>query len=116
MKHKDRENRRMYLVFYLRVFEGDTFLGFVIDISTKGLMVMSESSIAVDRDYSLKIKLPADMKKKEPDRYAEFSAKCKWSHPDEENSNFFLSGFEIGNLSAHDSALIEQTISEYRLP
>ena len=116
MKYKERENRRMYLVFYLRVFGDEAFIGFVIDISTKGLMVMSESAVTPDREYNLKIKLPPDMKKKEPDRYAVFSAKCKWSQPDEENSNFFLSGFEIDNLTAHDRVLIEQTIREYRLP
>lgn len=116
MKHAERENRRMYLMFYLRVFEEGEFLGFVIDISPRGMMIISESAIKTDRNYRLRMKLPPDIKDKEKKNYVELDARCRWSRPDEDNTNFFLNGFELDDLGAETGALIEKTINEYRLP
>ena len=115
MKHAARENKRMYLMFYLRVFEDGEFLGFVIDISPKGIMIISEAAIKTDRMYRLRMKLPPDIKNSDKKNYVEFSASCKWSRPDEENTSFFLSGFELEEMSSETGALIEKTINEYRL-
>lgn len=116
MKRTERENKRMYLMFYLRVFEDGEFLGFVIDISTKGMMLISETAMKTDRMYKLRMKLPPDIKGKDKKDSIEFSAVCRWSRPDEDNSNFFLNGFELGETGSETGALIEKTINEYRLP
>jgi hypothetical protein len=58
MKHAPREHQRVYLTFYLRIFEGDKFIGFLIDISKDGLMVMSETPLEENREYNLRMKLP----------------------------------------------------------
>ena len=58
MKHAPREHQRVYLTFYLRIFEEDKFIGFLIDISKDGLMVMSERPLEENREYNLRMKLP----------------------------------------------------------
>lgn len=116
MKHAARENKRIYLMFYLRVFEDGEFLGFVIDISPKGMMIISEAAMTPDRIYELRMKLPPDIKNTGSRRDSVvFNAKCRWSRPDEDNISFFLNGFEIGEIGSDAGALIEKTINEYRL-
>ncbi len=116
MKHSERGHKRMYLIFYLRIFEGDDFLGFVIDISQTGVMILSEAPMSQGRIYALRMKLPPDMRNSGNREYLEFNAACKWSRPDEDNKEFFLNGFEMENLSEHTRALIAKTIDSYRLP
>lgn len=116
MKHAARENRRMYLMFYLRVFDDGEFLGFVIDISPKGMMVISEAAVKTDRVYKLRMKLPPDIKNSDKKNFVELTAECRWSRPDDENTNFFLNGFELEDMGAGTRELIEKTINEYRLP
>ena len=115
MKKCSRKTKRMYLVFYLRVFEAGEFIGFVMDISKKGIMVISEKPMIPGRIYDLKMNLPPDINRDNSPDSAEFIAYCRWSRPDEENVSFFLNGFEIENMNGRDSALIEKTIKAYRL-
>ena len=58
---------RRHLVFYLRVFEDSTgkILGHLADISTNGIMLVSEKKIPVDRDYRLRIRLPKEVSGRE---------------------------------------------------
>lgn len=59
MKQIPRENQRVYLTFYLRIFEGEKFIGYMIDISNDGLMVMSDMPLEENKKYSLRMKLPS---------------------------------------------------------
>ncbi len=115
MKRAARGNKRIYLIFYLRVFSRGNFLGFIIDISTGGMKIISESAIKSGRKYRLRMKLPPDIKNSDKTDYIEINAKCVWSKPDEENESFFLNGFELGDIDSHTREVIEQTIKEYRL-
>ncbi|MBN1531841.1 MAG: PilZ domain-containing protein [Spirochaetes bacterium] len=112
MKHNVRSQHRMYLTFYLRVFEGDTLRGFIVDISKSGMMLLSDSPLDEERDYRLSIKLPPCPGEGGTVR---FSARCRWSRPDEGNSSFYLSGLEIRNMAGRRAAVIERLAHEYRL-
>ncbi|MCP4129481.1 MAG: PilZ domain-containing protein [bacterium] len=118
MKHSPREHQRIYLTFYLRVFEGDEFLGFMIDISASGLMTMSEFPLKEGKFYLLKMKLPSSLEwkdKKDTDRYIEFTAECKWSKHDEVEKEFYLSGFEFTELHDQENVIIHELIKEFRM-
>jgi hypothetical protein len=51
----------MYLTFYLRVFEGEHFLGYLIDLSEEGIMIMSEHSLTEGAEYHLRMRLPSTL-------------------------------------------------------
>ena len=55
----ERSMKRRHLIYYLKVLDRDTeeLLGFLVDITTKGFMVMSEKPIERDKVFHLKILL-----------------------------------------------------------
>jgi len=118
MKHSPREHQRVYISFYLRVFEDNKFLGFLIDISKDGFMIMSEFLLEKDKNYEMKMKLPSSLEwrdKKDKDRFVDLTAKCVWSKHDEVDKEFYLSGFEFTDLEEKTNSIIHQLIEELRI-
>jgi|GEM_PF-946616 len=118
MKHAPREHQRVYLTFYLRVFEGEKFLGFLIDISREGLMFMSEMELEKDKVYGLCMKIPSSLEwkgKKDDDRFICFKAKCLYSKHDDVDKEFYTNGFEFSDLGEKENSIIRQMIEEIRL-
>ena len=118
MKHAPREHQRVYLTFYLRLFEGDNFLGYLIDISRDGVMVMTEAPLEENRSYSLKMKLPSTLEwkgKKTEDRVIKFRAECKWCRHDDVDKEFYLSGFNFTEVSEEDNEIIHSMINEFKI-
>lgn len=116
MKHIPRENQRVYLTFYLRIFEGDKFIGYMIDISNDGLMVMSDSLLEENKKYSLKMKLPSSAEwegQNLKDRYIDFNAECRWSKQDAVDREFYLNGFSFSDISPSDEKIIEKLIQDF---
>jgi len=118
MKHAPREHQRVYLTFYLRIFEEDKFIGFLIDISKDGLMVMSETPLEENREYNLRMKLPPTFEwkgKKVEDREIHFKGDCRWSKHDEVDKEFYTSGFAFRELSEDDNEIIHKVIREFKI-
>lgn len=118
MKHVPRKHQRVYLTFYLRVFEGEDFIGYLIDISKEGIMIMSDYSLQVGKYYLLNMKLPASSERKgeEGIQSIEFTAECKRSEHDSVDREFYLNGFEITDIDDDTNAVIHKIIEEYRIP
>ncbi len=118
MKHAPREHQRVYLTFYLRIFEGDEFLGYLIDISKDGVMVMTEKPLEEKKCYSLVMKLPSTLEwkgKKDEDRVIKFRAECKWTKHDEVDKEFYLNGFSFREVSEEDNEIIHMMIKEMKI-
>lgn len=119
MKHSLRKHQRVYLTFYLRVFEGDDFLGYLIDISKEGIMIMSDYPLQVGKYYLLKMKVPESFEwkgKADADRHIEFTGECKRSEHDTVDREFYLNGFEITDIDDDSNAVIHKIIEKYRIP
>ena len=56
-----RKLERKYLLFYLRVLEGNEneVLGHLVNFSSGGLMLLSDAAVAVHKKYRLRLRLPA---------------------------------------------------------
>ncbi|MBM9605163.1 PilZ domain-containing protein [Desulfopila inferna] len=91
-----REVERKYLVYYLRVFDGmsSKVLGHIINLSSRGAMLLSDDAIAVNKDFRLRIQLPAEASER---RDLMLDATSLWCKKDT-NPNFFLAGFQIHDL------------------
>ncbi len=86
--------------------ESGQVLGRVINVSPKGLMVMSTESLATGRPRDLSIKLPtrafgSDLLK--------LTAECRWSSF-EKRSDLWENGFEIGEISNDDRRILQQVV------
>lgn len=57
-----RKYERRHLIFYLRIFdENDILLGYLLDISEGGILMMSENDIPEGKELKLKLKLPKEI-------------------------------------------------------
>ncbi len=99
---KEQKNRRQvdrkYLVFYLRVFDGmsTNVIGHVVNISSKGVMLLSDNPTPVNEEYRLRMRLPSEI----IDRgEIIFNATSRWCKPDV-NPDFYLTGYQIYDLSS----------------
>ena len=108
-----RAIERRHLVFYLRVFDGtsNNILGHLADISTTGIMLVSEKAIKTDRDYRLRIKLPKEVVGRDE---IIIDAKSCWSKPDC-NPDFFISGFRISGLEADLEKQIHLLVRDFSM-
>ncbi|MBA1446054.1 MAG: PilZ domain-containing protein [Chromatiales bacterium] len=106
-----RQIKRRHLIYYLRVWETDyeQLLGHVVDISSEGLMLLSDQPIPKDKEFSLEIRLPGIEGKQQK---IEFRAACRWSSNDI-NRSFYDSGFSFLNSAPEAIDIVQQLIKEY---
>lgn len=117
-KLEDPENKRIlkrhYLIYYLRVFnrENGEVLGHLVDITTKGIMIMRDSPINVGEDYKLRIRWRNSSGKLQ---LADFDGVCKWCRPDV-NPDFYGAGFVITSAAPEHVAAISNLIADLAMP
>jgi hypothetical protein len=94
-KHTDnlRKVPRRHLIYYLRVYDIDTgdLLGNLVDISTRGIMLVSETPIAINTTFAMRMMLPETL---EGSREVEFRGVSRWCRNDV-NMHFYDTGFEL---------------------
>lgn len=88
-----RKVPRRHLIYYLRVFDKktDEIIGNLVDISTRGIMLVSDKPISINKRYQLKMILPETIAGK---KEVEFDAESRWCQNDA-NQDFYDTGFEL---------------------
>ena len=95
-----RQLKRYELITMLRVFnlEQQNMLGYLFDVSSEGLMVLTESPVDVGKDYTLEIRLQnkAAMMYYEDgeEKRISFRAQSRWSSS-QFNPPYYSNGFMI---------------------
>ncbi len=111
-KPEDRRTiKRRHLIYYLRVWqlENNLPLGQVVDINSRGMMLIGEKAIPTGQELNLKIHLPDS---EGENKYLSFKAICRWSDRDI-NTAFYDSGFEFVETSEEKIETIQQVIDNY---
>lgn len=110
-KRNLRSIERRYLVFYLRVFDGQSsnILGHLVDISAQGIMLLSDDAIQVNQDYRLRMRLPTELKDRNE---VIFTATSRWCKQDS-NPDFFRVGFQMHDLEPYTKKLITKLIHDF---
>jgi hypothetical protein len=106
-----RKLRRKYLAFFTRIFDRGSgqLLGHLADITTEGMMVISEKPIKTGQEYKLQIDLSDSYF---PKQRLDFHAFSIWCRPDVD-PNFWNTGFQLSNMADDDAAIIELIVQEY---
>ncbi len=106
-----RAIRRRHLIYYLRVWdrESGALLGHVVDITTEGLMLVSEQPIPLNKKFNLEMHWRDD--DGEP-RQIRFEAESRWRERDV-NAAFYDTGFKILDSAAEVLIPIRDVIDEY---
>ena len=84
---------RRHLIYYLRVFDTATgaLMGNLVDISTRGIMLVADQPIESGKAFHLKMVLPDTV---EGSKEVEFVAESRWCQNDT-NKDFYDAGFEL---------------------
>lgn len=106
-----RKLKRMYLMFYSRVFDrkNGKFIGHLAELTAEGAMIISEEALEPGKVYSFTMDLPPDRFGKEHMMFDALAVHCK---PDIDPA-FFVSGFRLLDLTPEDLHIIEGIIEAF---
>ncbi len=111
-----RERRRLprrRVIYSPRVFDTNTGqpIGHVVNISTDGLMLVSEDPIETNALFRLRIALPAEMA---GGKQIRFDARSVWCDLDAK-PYFYDTGFELLHAAQSEIEAIQYVIEEYQV-
>ena len=91
-----RQLKRRHLIYYLRVFDRttDQLIGYLVDITTGGLKLMSEEPLDINKTLQLRMELPVETSHKFINKPVTFDAVSLRSDVDV-NPQFYITGFKI---------------------
>ena len=106
-----RKLKRRHLIYCLRVFDKhtDQLMGHLVDISTEGIMLMSEEPVDTGATFHFRMSFPEEI---EGARHLAFDATSQWCRHDA-NPSFFDTGFELVGVSDQDRQVITALIEEF---
>ncbi|BCL59449.1 hypothetical protein DGMP_01420 [Desulfomarina profundi] len=109
-KNDQRQEGRERITFYLRVFDGIStrIVGHLVDISTRGMLLLCEDPVAAGEDYRLRLCLPAVVLDR---REVVISATSRWCSR-EDDSDFFRVGFQIVDSSPEIVKTVELLVEK----
>ncbi|MBN1256809.1 MAG: PilZ domain-containing protein [Planctomycetes bacterium] len=110
---KKRSQKRWHLIYYLRVFDRDTneMIGHLVNITTEGIMLISDQQIALDKIFHLRMLWPTEGGETEE---LTFDAKSVWCGNDA-NPDYFDTGFKLIDPSSGLCDQIRQVVMELGL-
>jgi len=106
----ERSQQRWNLVRHLRVVkaENNQTVGHLVDVTTEGMMLISEDSIPLNQTYNLRMEIPTD--ENIPQMIA-LTAESLWTKKDV-NPTFHDTGFRLINPSKRAINAITRLIEE----
>ena len=98
-------------MFYSRVFDRKTgqLLGYLGNLTPEGIMLISESPLEVNEEYTLRLDLPDDIYHQP---VLNLNANSVWCQIDID-PNFYTTGFQLRDISTGDLEIIRQIIEDY---
>jgi hypothetical protein len=85
-------------------------VGYLADISPKGFQLDSPQSILVNKEFNLRLDLTPEVSDR---NFITFTARCRWSRPDESDPFSFNAGFQIIGISPHDDEIFQRVVTKY---
>ena len=106
-----RKFKRIYLVFYTRVFDASSgrLVGHLCDLSPEGMLLISEQPNPANQEFHMTMELPESVFGKER---LEFKARSVWCKPDL-TPEFHMTGFQLLEIQPDDKLIVERIIKEY---
>lgn len=107
-----RRQKRWNLVYYLRVLkaENNELLGHLVDLTTEGMMIISEKPIPLQATFNLRMEIPAE---NDIPRMIALTAQSLWTKRDV-NPSFHDTGFKLINPSKRALNAITSLIEELK--
>ena len=110
---EERRNReRRDFSYYMRLVDNDTqdLVGHLVDISSSGFKLDSQTPIPVDKDFRLRMDLTSEVANKPA---MVVVARSKWCEVDPLDPFIYNVGFQLVNISPADLEIINRMIEKY---
>jgi hypothetical protein len=109
-----RRTKRAALLYYLQIVDRNSnkFFGRLVNISSEGVMVLTDHPIDLQSVSQLKMLLPAEIFSITE---LDFDAVCVWCRSDV-NPHYFVSGFQMLDITQRDVEAIVNLIVDLGLP
>ena len=110
MKEK-RDHKRVNLIYYLEIYDNrtDRQLGYLVDITQAGLMMISEEEIPAGEEFHLRMLLPETTYGK---KAISFNANSRWTQKDV-NPAFFASGYQFIDIGPVERKTISSLMDNF---
>jgi len=105
-----RQADRSSLVFYLRVFDGlsNKILGHLLDISEKGVLLVTDEPVEPNENHRLRIRLPVVVR----DRHELLlMGTSRWCRQEPEQDRY-LTGFQIYGIDGPTKKVVQKLIRD----
>jgi hypothetical protein len=86
-------------------------VGHLVDVTAVGMMLISETPLATDAEFDLRMDLPPGLFESET---WEVSARSIWSRPDV-NPTFWDTGLQFVGFTRHDELVVSDLVKYYGL-
>lgn len=108
--HPTRRLKRHHLIFYLKVIDTSSgeVLGFLGDITTEGMMVMSKQPIESEREFDIEIRNQSGLSNA---RVVQCRARSLWNKSDV-NPDYYATGFKLEDVSPESEVAIRALVRE----
>lgn len=106
-----RRHERIRLIYHLRVFNAETheLLGYLVDITTSGMMLVGESPLTVGQSIRVQMELPRNVM---DGGQVSFTGVVKWSRA-EGSGSFYSVGLELQRVSCDAVRLVRQLTDRF---
>jgi hypothetical protein len=106
-----RKLKRRHLIHYLKVFDRNTdaLMGHLVNITSEGILLISERFIEPNQIFQLKMVLPAKILGKDQLHFDAKSVRCQ----KDINPDFYNIGFQIQKVTRNHFLVIEQLIDDF---
>lgn len=107
-RHRERKD----FSYYMRLVDNDTqnLVGHLVDISSGGFKLDSQSSIPVNKDFRLRMDLTSEVANKPA---MIFVARSKWCEIDPLDPFIYNVGFQLVSISPSDLEIINRMMEKY---
>jgi len=111
MPEKAERLPRKHLIYAVKVYdmEGKSFAGRMVDISEKGMKIMTKEPIFIGDDYRFEIALPHEI---EGQKLIKCSGRNVW-YERSRNPEHYTGGFEIAGEGDTDKYLLKAIMIEF---
>lgn len=108
-----RKFDRKFLAYFSRVIDRQTgtLIGYLVDMTPGGVMIISNYPLQVKSQYELLIDLPEDGETKD-EVHLEVQAKAIWCMQDND-PELYRTGLELTHINPEHLALLKKVISNY---
>jgi hypothetical protein len=107
-----RHQERKDFSYYMRLVDNDTqdLVGHLVDISSGGFKLDSQTPIPINKDFRLRMDLTSEVANKPA---MVFVARSKWCEVDPLDPFIYNVGFQLINISPTDLDIINRMMEKY---